>query len=96
MQYVPWSGSGLRPVGYGYRSVEFIVQEAIRVESAGDNLAARQALLDEIDDKGLVATPKNSNYNELVMEAGRKSILSGGREVLIEYGPTAGVRFREY
>jgi len=96
MQYVPWSGDGLRPVGYGYRSVEFIVQEALRVEAAGDDLAARQALLTEIDEKGLVATPKNSNYNELVVEAGRKSILNGGREVTIEYGESAGVKFREY
>ena len=96
MQYVPWSGSGLRPVGYGFRSVEFIVQEAARVAAAGDDLAARQALLDEIDAQGLVATPKNSSYNELVMEAGRKSILNGGREVLIDYGENAGVKFREY
>jgi len=96
MQYVPWSGDGLRPVGYGYRSVEFIVHEALRVEAAGDDLAARQALLREIDEKGLVATPKNSNYNELVMEAGRRSILAGGREVTIEYGDNAGVKFREY
>jgi D-galacturonate reductase len=96
MQYVPWSGDGYRPVGYGYRSVEFIVNEAARVESAGDDLAARQKLLDEIDAKGLVATPKNSNYNELVMEAGRKSILNASREVLIDYGQNAGTRFREY
>jgi len=96
MQYVPWSGEGYRPVGYGFRSVEFIVQEAARVAAAGDDLSARQALLDEIDAKGLVATPKNSSYNELVMEAGRKSILAGGREVVIEYGEGAGVAFREY
>ena len=96
MQYVPWSGDGLRPVGYGYRSVEFIVQEALRVEAAGDDLAARQALLDDIDARGLVATPKNSSYNELVMEAGRLSILHDGREVLITYGEGAGVSFREY
>jgi D-galacturonate reductase len=96
MQYVPFSGNGCRPVGYGFRSVEFIVNEAIRVESAGDDLAARQALLAEIDAKGLVATPKNSNYNELVMEAGRKSILNNSREVLIDYGDAAGTKFREY
>jgi hypothetical protein len=96
MQYVPWSGDGYRPVGYGYRSVEFLVQEAVRVESAGDDLSARQALLDDIDARGLVASPKNSSYNELVMEAGRKSILNQGREVVIEYGDGAGVKFREY
>jgi len=30
-----------------------------------------------------MATPANSAYNELVIEAGRLSILNGGREVLI-------------
>lgn len=115
MQYVPWSGEGYKPVGYGFRSVEFIVKEAIRVEEAGKcssarsdehfpadvsteeaGVARRQALLDEIDDQGLVATPKNSSYNELVMEAGRKSILNAAREVTIAYGDDAGVNFREY
>ncbi len=100
-QYVPRSGDGLRPVGYGYRSVEFIVSEALRIEAGTaklDGAAAlkkRQALLREIDEKGLVATPKNSSYNELVIEAGRKSIQSGGREVAIEYGENTGVKFRE-
>jgi len=32
-----------------------------------------------------MATPANSNYNELVIEAGRQSILNGGREVTIKY-----------
>ncbi len=32
-----------------------------------------------------MATPANSSYNELVIEAGRKSILAGGREVAIDY-----------
>jgi hypothetical protein len=41
-----------------------------------------------------MATPHNSSYNELVVEAGRKSILNGGREVVIEYQPEARVRFR--
>jgi len=43
-------------------------------------------LLREIDDAGIMATPANSSYNELVIEAGRQSILNGGREVRIEYG----------
>ncbi len=37
-----------------------------------------------------MATPKNSSYNELAMEAGRLSIQNGGREVEIVYGPNAG------
>ena len=39
-----------------------------------------------------MATPANSSYNELVIEAGRASILSGGREVAIEYGEQPAVR----
>ena len=33
-----------------------------------------------------MATPANSAYNELVIEAGRMSVLNGGREVAIEFG----------
>ena len=59
---------------------------AYRVDAAGD-LAARQAALAEIDAKGILATPANSRYNELVVEAGRLSILNGGREAVIAYEP---------
>jgi hypothetical protein len=76
----------LEPVGYGVRSVEYLVKAIYRVDAAGD-VAARQALLAEIDEKGVLATPANSRYNELVVEAGRLSILNGGREALIEYEP---------
>jgi hypothetical protein len=34
----------------------------------------------------VLATPANSRYNELVVEAGRLSILNEGREARIEYG----------
>ncbi len=40
----------------------------------------------------MIATPTNSRFNELVLEAGRLSILNAGREVLIEYGEKPGVR----
>jgi len=63
-QYVPAS-EGLTPVGYGYRSIERIV-EACRTGS---------------DESGLIATPANSRHNERVIEAARKSILDGGREI---------------
>ena len=43
---------------------------------------------------GIMATPKNSSYNELVIEAGRLSIQNGGREVEIVHGPHAGVAFK--
>lgn len=89
---VPWQGEGLRPTGYGYWSVEGHVQAAIQVDAAGDNLRARQRVLDEIDQKGIIATPKNSNINELVVEATRLSIANNGRNVIIEYGEKPHVR----
>jgi len=93
-QYVGLGAPGLTPVGYGYRSIEYIVKNAIRVESAEP--AERAGLLKEIDDAGIMATPANSLHNELVVEAGRLSIEHGGREALIEYEPAARVRLREY
>jgi hypothetical protein len=87
-QYVDIGGPGLKPVGYGYRSVEFIVNACIRVHSAGD-VAARKAVLRQLDSEGVLATPANSRYNELVMEAGRLSILNGAREVVIDYDNAA-------
>jgi len=89
-QYVDLGGKGLTPVGYGYRSVAFIVDKCIAVEAADP--AARPAMLRQIDQDGIMATPANSSYNELVIEAGRASILSGGREVAIEYGENPGIR----
>ena len=32
---VPWQGDGLKPVGYGYDSIEAIVQAALRVNARG-------------------------------------------------------------
>jgi D-galacturonate reductase len=92
-QYVDLGGPGMTPVGYGFRSVEHIVSNCIRVESEGGDLAGRQRLLKDIDAAGIMATPANSAYNELVIEAGRLSILNGGREVAIRYGETAAVEF---
>jgi len=73
-QYVDLGGEGLTPVGYGYRSVERIVSSMIQVES-------EPGLLDDIDRAGIIATPRNSSYNERVIEAGRQSILNGGQTI---------------
>jgi D-galacturonate reductase len=89
-QYVHTGGPGLAPVGYGYRSVEYIVKKCIEVESAAPD--CRPAVVRAIDEAGIMATPANSSYNELVIEAGRISIQNGGREVTIEYGPEPNVR----
>lgn len=82
-QYVDLGGKGLTPLGYGYRSVAYIVNQCIAVESADSG--KRAAMLRQIDEAGIMATPANSSYNELVIEAGRASILDGGREVPIHY-----------
>jgi len=93
-QLVPYGGDGFKPVGYGYRSVEFIVNAMVKANEA-KTLSEQQAILKRLDDDGIMATPKNSAYNELVMEAGRMSITNGGRDVMIEYGAHPKVRFKE-
>jgi len=76
-QYVPFPDvAGLTPVGYGYRSIDRIVDACRRVEENPRALA-------EIDREGIIATPANSRHNERVIEAARKSILDGGREITL-------------
>jgi predicted dehydrogenase len=84
-QYVDLGGKGLAPVGYGYRSVEHIMEGCIRVESEAGNLAERQRIVREIDAAGIIATPANSSFNERVIEAARESILNGGKIVTIQH-----------
>ena len=86
-------GGGLVPVGYGHRSVEYIIN-ACRQAAGLSSVAERQKLIAQFDAEGIMATPANSAYNELVVEAGRMSILNGGREVVIDYKPQPAVRFR--
>jgi predicted dehydrogenase len=83
MQYVNTGGAGLQVVGYGYRSIEYIVERAIELEGAPEG--ERRTLLERWDKEGVMATPANSRFNELVVEAGRRSILNGGREERIRY-----------
>jgi D-galacturonate reductase len=77
-------GPGLTPVGYGYRSIEHIVKAAQQVD--------RQTLA-QLDAEGIIATPANSRYNELTVEAGRLSLAHEGREVSIDYAANT-VRLR--
>jgi len=74
LQYVPAGGPGLMPVGYGYRSIERIVDACRKVEEDS-------SMLDQIDREGLIATPANSRHNDRVIEAARVSIQEGAREV---------------
>lgn len=88
---VPWTGEGLRPVGYGYESIEANVLAAIEVNGAGAQAAARRTRIATIDERGILATPANSFVNELVVEAARISIADNGRPVEIAYEPEARV-----
>ena len=83
---VPWEGAGARPIGYGYESVAASLQTMQRIEATCDGLAARQKVIREIDEAGIIATPANSSINELVIEAARRSILADGELVKIQYG----------
>ena len=94
-------GKGLTPVGYSYRSIEGIIGAIHRVEEYAKNsqvsrLQKRQEMIKNIDAEGIIATPANSSFNELVVAAGRMSILSGGRDVIIEYGESPHIRFKKF
>ena len=89
---VSWEGEGLKPVGYGFDSIAATINTVHRMESviaeekSGDALQYRQKIIDEADAKGIIATPKNSAMNALVMEAARMSIVRDGANVQIVYG----------
>jgi hypothetical protein len=90
MQYVPnHLGPGEHVVGYGYRSIEALVEAAQSVE-------ADPKALESIEKQGIVATAANSSYNELVTEAARLSLENDGREVLIQYGVLPFVHLKSY
>ena len=97
---VPWQGDGLKPVGYGYDSIEanVLAAQTVNAASAGksgdDARAARTAVIRDIDQRGLLATPANSWVNELVTEAARLSIAQNGWPAEIRYEPTPAVRLR--
>lgn len=92
IRYVPREGTGYEPVGYGIESVTANIMAMHRIEDAtrslaGDEaIAMRRKLIREVDERGIIATPANSYINELVDEAARLSILSGGDSVEILYG----------
>lgn len=83
-QLINVGGDGLTPIGYGHRSAEYIIRQGIAA-AALPNKSARQKFIKQLDEEGIMATPANSSYNELVIEAGRLSITNGGREVEIDY-----------
>ncbi|MCU0875966.1 MAG: hypothetical protein MUE50_26865 [Pirellulaceae bacterium] len=95
---VAWEGEGLKPVGYGYDSVEANALAALRVNAASAGrdgeaaLAKRREVLEDIDRRGIIATPANSSINELVTEAARQSIQQRGRRVAIDDSSLPAVR----
>ena len=101
-KYVDLGGQAITPVGYGYRSIEYIIKSICKAVDASEGLdekaalAKRQKLIKQFDKEAVMATPANSSYNELVMQAGRLSILNNAREVKITYGKNAGVDFSRY
>ena len=94
-QLLNLGGEGLVPIGYGHRSVEYIVR-CCRKASEMTDVGKRQQFIQRLDQEGIMATPANSSYNELVIEAARKSILSGGREVEINYEGSPKVEFKQF
>ena len=91
---VPWEHDGLKPVGYGYDSIEANLRAALAVNAAAapddaDALGKRRQVLAEIDRRGIIATPGNSAINERVTEAARLSIAASGRWAAIDYEPAA-------
>ncbi len=92
-QLIEYGGKGLEPVGYGYRSIRKLIEAAISIASA-PGVQQKTELIKKIDSSGIVATPANSFYNELVMEAGRMSITNQGKPVTISYKGTPSVSFK--
>ena len=98
---VPYAGPGLKPIGYGIDSVAATLTMSRDIEARvaadpANALAIRRAAIAEANEKGLIATPENSSYNELVQEAARLSILNGGDLAVIDYsGDRPAVRLKK-
>ncbi len=95
---IPWECEGLKPVGYGYESIEANIAAVLRLKDIGTPehaLAERKEMMEEVDRRGLIATPANSSFNELVTEAARISIESDAKPVNIFYEPEPGVKMKE-
>ncbi len=91
---VPWEGDGLKPVGYGYTSIEELVNCVLRIESISD---ADEKLkeIESIDRRGIIATPANSYYNELINECARYSISENGKVYCVDYSTNPPTIFPE-
>ena len=96
-QLIPWEGEGLEPIGYGVDSVSATIKTVCGIEAEAESNPEqaheiRLQKKEEVNKKGLIATPENSFINELVHEAARASILNDGDMVYIEYEPEPRIR----
>lgn len=97
---VPWEGAGYKPAGYGFDSVAAILGVVGSMGAATQGmdepaaLARRREMIHEVDARGIIATPANSSFNELVVEAARLSILNDGHFADITWGDTPHVQLR--
>jgi len=92
---VQWEGKGLKPVGYGVDSIAANVETMLRLERETETVEQRRALIREVNEAGILATPANSSINELVVEAARLSIAADGEWVNIVYGDQPHVEARK-
>ena len=96
MQWAPHDGPGFKPIGYGPDSVQANILAMARIEAAAaqspDPPRARREAVAAVNERGLIATPANSFYNELVHEAARASILADGEPFCVDYEPEPRVR----
>ncbi len=96
MQMVPHEGPGFKPIGYGPDSVQASLLAMARIEAEAkmspNQAEARKKAAARISGRGLIATPGNSYYNELVHEAARASIKADGDPVYIDYEPAPRIR----
>lgn len=87
---VAYPGPGAKPVGYGVDSITAICTTARDIENAVENAdtdpaSVRRNVITAANQCGIIATPANSNYNELVQEAARISIQNEGAFAIIDY-----------
>lgn len=90
-QMVTWEGKGKRPIGYGYRQVDNMVQtvrylEALSMGLEGEErLQARQKFIEEIDALPFLAAAGSDMVREeaLINEAAFASLKEGGGPVRI-------------
>lgn len=99
-RFLPYEGEGLKPVGYGVESIVATASTVSRMEAeaAADparSAEIRLANIDRVNDHGIIVTPANARYNELVQEAARLSLANNGDYAVIDWsGEEPRVRLR--